>query len=91
MLGQGVAAREGKQGEEHGGYKEEQGGGGGESGMGVEKMRRMLPGERHLSRYPLLFPHPQDSENIFIYISIKTFAKPRVVVSYIQRPPCNLD
>ena len=65
MLGQGVAATEGEQGEQHGGYNEEQGGGGGGMG-GEDERRRELPRERHLSRYPFLFPHPPDSENIFI-------------------------
>ena len=75
MLGQGVTATEGKQqGEQHGGYNEEQGGGGGGGGGGGvgdsdkrwEGGRRVLPGERHLPRFPLLFPHPPDSENISI-------------------------
>ena len=66
MLGQGVAATEGKQqGEQHGGYNEKQGGGGG-GGVGDKDKRRerVLPGERHLPRFPLLFPHSPDSENI---------------------------
>ena len=75
MLGQGVAATEGKQGEQHGGYNEEQGGGGGGGmGDGRRERGRVFPGERHLSQFPLLFPHPRHSESIFIKTSLKRFS-----------------